>query len=295
MVSHHDEPLRAAIHRMAETGLTRLPVVDRSQPPKLVGLVTLKEALRARLRHLEDARRDQLGLATLLGVSSRAVENWEQGLTNPKAEYLKQFIALCVRASAFAAGREEEQIRAFWRTAHQKVLLDEYWLQELLSQISPSPAKLAGEPSPATGQSNAVPSEQLALWTVPYARNPHFTGRDELLCQLEQQFARRSADQPTTIQHAALTQSQAIKGLGGIGKTQTAIEYAYRAREQGRYTHTLWIAAASEEAVLASFAALKEWMPALGQKEESDQRALTGKALRWLEQCPEPWLLIRAR
>ena len=123
----------------------------------------------------------QQGLATLLGVSSRAVENWEQGLTGPKADHLKAFLALCVRASAFAAGREEEQIRAFWRTAHQKVLLDELWLQELLSQISPSPAKLAGEPSPATGQSNAVPSEQLALWTVPYARNPHFTGRDELL------------------------------------------------------------------------------------------------------------------
>ncbi len=225
----------------------------------------------------------QQSLATLLGVSSRAVENWEQGLTSPKAEYLKQFIALCVRASAFAAGREEEQIRAFWQAAHQKVLLDEYWLQELLAR--PSPSSAGREPSPAA-------SEQLALWMVPYARNPHFTGRDELLSHLEQQFARRAADQPTTIHHAALTQSQAIKGLGGIGKTQTAIEYAYRAREQGRYTHTLWISAASEEAVLASFAALKEWMPALGQKEESDQRVLTSKALRWLEQCPEPWLLI---
>src|SRR5258706_4938482 len=158
----------------------------------------------------------QQSLATLLGVSSRAVENWEQGLTSPKAEYLKQFIALCVRASAFVAGREEEQIRAFWQAAHQKVLLDEYWLQELLAR--PSPSSAGREPSPAA-------SEQLALWMVPYARNPHFTGRDELLSHLEQQFARRAADQPTTIHHAALTQSQAIKGLGGIGKTQTAIEY----------------------------------------------------------------------
>jgi len=42
---------------MAETGFTRLPVVDRAVPPKLVGLVTLKEALKARLRHLEEEGR----------------------------------------------------------------------------------------------------------------------------------------------------------------------------------------------------------------------------------------------
>jgi H+/Cl- antiporter ClcA/CBS domain-containing protein len=57
VVAHGDEPLRAAVHRMAETGLTRLPVVDRTKPPKLVGLVTLKEALKARVRHLEEERR----------------------------------------------------------------------------------------------------------------------------------------------------------------------------------------------------------------------------------------------
>jgi CBS domain-containing protein len=57
VVAHEDEPLRAAVHRMAETGFTRLPVVDRSEPPKLVGLVTLKEALKARLRHLEEEGR----------------------------------------------------------------------------------------------------------------------------------------------------------------------------------------------------------------------------------------------
>ena len=48
---------RAAIHRMAESGVSRLPVVDRSEPPALVGLITLKDALKARTRHLEEERR----------------------------------------------------------------------------------------------------------------------------------------------------------------------------------------------------------------------------------------------
>jgi CBS domain-containing protein len=57
VVARADEPVRAAIHRMAEMGITRLPVVDRSDPPMLVGLITLKEALKARARHLEEERR----------------------------------------------------------------------------------------------------------------------------------------------------------------------------------------------------------------------------------------------
>jgi H+/Cl- antiporter ClcA/CBS domain-containing protein len=57
VVAHGDEPLRVVVHRMAETGLTRLPVVERAAQPKLVGLVTLKEALKARVRHLEEERR----------------------------------------------------------------------------------------------------------------------------------------------------------------------------------------------------------------------------------------------
>lgn len=57
VVARVDEPVRAAIHRMAEMGITRLPVLDRSDPPALVGMITLKEALKARARHLEEGRR----------------------------------------------------------------------------------------------------------------------------------------------------------------------------------------------------------------------------------------------
>jgi len=51
------------------------------------------------------------------------VAGWEGGLAYPKAEHLKAFLALGVRASAFPAGHEAEEIRTFWRAARQKVLL----------------------------------------------------------------------------------------------------------------------------------------------------------------------------
>ena len=42
---------------MAETGLTRMPVVDRENPRKLVGMISLTDLLRARTRNLEEERR----------------------------------------------------------------------------------------------------------------------------------------------------------------------------------------------------------------------------------------------
>jgi hypothetical protein len=153
-------------------------------------------------------------------------------------------------------------------------------------------APVPGEPSPGAGQGSAAASEALALWTVPYARNPHFTGRDELLEQLTAHLSPQDAGHPMALRRAALTQARVIKGLGGIGKTQTAVEYAYRARELGHYTYTLWIAAATEEALLASFAALAELLPGFASSGETDQRKLVAAVLRWLEQCPQPWLLI---
>jgi transcriptional regulator with XRE-family HTH domain len=74
----------------------------------------------------------QAGLAERVGISRRAVAEWEGGLAYPNAEHLKAFLALCVRQQAFPPGREAEEIHALWKAAHQKVLLDELWLHTLL-------------------------------------------------------------------------------------------------------------------------------------------------------------------
>src|SRR5438552_15639563 len=76
----------------------------------------------------------QAGLARHLGVSRKAVGEWEAGRTYPKAEHLKAFIALAVEYQAFPTGRGEEEIRSLWQAGHQKALLDEAWLTALLPQ-----------------------------------------------------------------------------------------------------------------------------------------------------------------
>lgn len=139
------------------------------------------------------------------------------------------------------------------------------------------------------------PQEQTArsgLWNVPYRRNPHFTGRENLLKRLEQQLSRQPSDEGTVMRLTALTRPQAITGLGGIGKTQIAVEYAYRCREQGHYIHTFWLNADNEEALIASFTALAALLPSFPAKDEQDQRKLIAAIKHWLEQCPQPWLLI---
>jgi len=136
------------------------------------------------------------------------------------------------------------------------------------------------------------PVAPAAIWNVPYPRNPYFTGRDDLLDQLAQELSPEIQDDRTTIRRAALTQPRAIQGLGGIGKTQIAIEYAYRSRELNRYTHIIWINAASEETLPTSFAELAELIPAFPSKGETDQRKLVAAIKHWLEQCQEHWLLI---
>ncbi len=53
VVAYADEPLRLVVNRMAESGYTRFPVVDREDGGKLVGMVALHDLLHARTRALE--------------------------------------------------------------------------------------------------------------------------------------------------------------------------------------------------------------------------------------------------
>ncbi len=55
-VAYPDEPLRVVVYRMAETGVTRMPVVEREEPGRLLGLLSLADLLKARTRNLTEER-----------------------------------------------------------------------------------------------------------------------------------------------------------------------------------------------------------------------------------------------
>ncbi|HEY0753906.1 MAG TPA: helix-turn-helix transcriptional regulator [Ktedonobacteraceae bacterium] len=69
----------------------------------------------------------QAGLGERLGVSRRVVASWEGSLSYPDTNHLKQLSELGIQLEAFHPRHEVEEVRALWRVAHQKVLLDESW------------------------------------------------------------------------------------------------------------------------------------------------------------------------
>jgi WD40 repeat protein len=75
-------------------------------------------------------------------------------------------------------------------------------------------------------------------FTVPFMRNSDFVGREEDLQRLHQALM---SDVPVDIQ-SAIAVPTGLTGMGGIGKTQLAVEYTYRYADS--YDSVFWIDAA---------------------------------------------------
>ena len=118
------------------------------------------------------------------------------------------------------------------------------------------------------------------LWHLPHQRNPLFTGREAILSCLHNQFHTDKTAGPPRV--------QAICGLAGMGKTQTAIEYAYR--HMDTYQAIFWLQAETRAALVSGMVTLAEDLH-LVKKEEYRQDEAIKAAKRWLQK-QTGWLLI---
>ncbi|ASC72737.1 hypothetical protein XM38_036950 [Halomicronema hongdechloris C2206] len=121
---------------------------------------------------------------------------------------------------------------------------------------------------------------------MPLDRNPCFTGRASILEQIRQALTARGT--------AGLTQVQAIAGLGGVGKTQTALEYAYRyywdVNRDEAYQAVFWIRLDTEQALQSGFQEIAEMlMLCEAAVKEADQIVRVVKT--WLAEHTG-WLLV---
>ncbi len=117
-----------------------------------------------------------------------------------------------------------------------------------------------------------------SIWNIPFPRNLFFIGREDLLAQLHTQLQ----------QGRTTALSQAISGLGGVGKTQLAVEYAYRFHQD--YQAVLWAHAESTESLISSYTEIAMLLN-LPVKDAQEQTVILEAVKRWLQNHRD-WLLI---
>ncbi len=132
------------------------------------------------------------------------------------------------------------------------------------------------------GASLTSQAEPPRIWNIPYPRNPVFTGREEILAQLARTL------QPGTAVALSHPYIQAISGLGGIGKTQIALEYAYRHRHD--YQAILWVSAETRESLIASYVSIATLLRV--PEHAAKKQAVIVKAVKQWLQAHHDWLLI---
>ncbi|KAL3472077.1 TPR-like protein [Aspergillus californicus] len=126
------------------------------------------------------------------------------------------------------------------------------------------------------GQSNNT--KETRHWMVPFARNPRFVGRQQEIDYLEQ-----------FVIHATGPTKVAIHGLGGIGKTQIALELAYRTREKVPECSIFWIPCTSYESVQQAYVKIAE---ALGISDIEPAKMKEQVKAHLSQNSAGEWLLI---
>ncbi|KAN0087051.1 hypothetical protein V8E54_000739 [Elaphomyces granulatus] len=96
-------------------------------------------------------------------------------------------------------------------------------------------------------QKNFDQVSQEGCWMVPFERNPRFLGRHNEVVGLQERIVSKDR-----------VRKMAITGLGGVGKTQIALEIAYQIRDKKPEFSIFWIPATSVEKIEQAYMGISE-------------------------------------
>lgn len=128
---------------------------------------------------------------------------------------------------------------------------------------------------PSLSSANGTKKEKSLIFDIPHNRNNYFIGRDQILIDL--------------LDRSKSEHMQALSGLGGIGKTQTALEYAYRYRDE--YKYLFWVQGDSRTSICSGYERIAELLE-LPRAAVEDPQSYIKSTLTWLEQTSDYLLVI---
>ncbi|KAH6664653.1 hypothetical protein B0J14DRAFT_630448 [Halenospora varia] len=100
---------------------------------------------------------------------------------------------------------------------------------QLLTCINTSPAEKKRPVAEERRASEAPPlyGDSTGVFSVPFIRDSQFVGREKIMLSIEEAFGKQNR--------------VAVAGIGGVGKSQVAIEYCYQFKNSDPSAHVFWV------------------------------------------------------
>ncbi|WP_405802541.1 FxSxx-COOH system tetratricopeptide repeat protein [Streptomyces halstedii] len=217
----------------------------------------------------ETAARTVVLLSSAYLKSQRAVGLWDRAVAEDPGGGRRRLLPLRISDVRLSAPYIDRNPVDLFR-------LDEVHATTALMRAVDRPVQLGDGVAPGPRFPGTVPR----IWNAP-PRNPGFTGRSLVLERMRDQLGGGMA--------VVLPQPQTLYGLGGVGKTQVALEYVHRFMAD--YDLVWWISSEQTDDVIAGLA---ELAVRLGAQGGDDMAAASKEAVDLLRRGvpSDRWLLV---
>jgi Tetratricopeptide repeat/NB-ARC domain len=205
-------------------------------------------------------------------VTEPRVSDWVHGRNLPREEAVV-FTIESILAEAGEAVASGELVGYYWAARREP--------RQPSSEDLAHPRAVLRAGEPEFGESRSL-GELPPVWNVPRHPNPYFIGREPMMAEVHRRLIAVDINRRRVV----------LTGLGGVGKSQLAAEYAYRQRAD--YDLVWWVRSGQPTSLAADFAALAGQPPLaadlrLGRR--SRQELVLAAVRGWLERH-RGWLLV---